>query len=109
MAVEGAAALEPFAAADGLHELEELRLLDFPLTAPVLSALDRSPLLKRVRHFAVRGSPVDRTTLPKLVAAVNRDRIETFALIMPPHEPLREYAAELLNQWFGDRARMLFA
>ena len=99
--------LNPLAEPDGLRELEELRLLGVQLTGAVLSTFTRSPLLKRVKHFAVRGGPIDRTTLPKLVAAVDRDRIETFVLILPPHERLREYAAELLRQWFGDRARII--
>jgi hypothetical protein len=101
--------LDALAGPDGLGELEELRLLGVELTDAVLSALGRSSLLKRVKHFAVRGAPVDRTTLPKLAEAVDRNRIETFAVILPPTEPLREYAGALLRLWFGERARIVSA
>jgi hypothetical protein len=98
---------DPFAGSDGLASLDELRLLRVRLSDAVLTALARSALLKRVRHFAFSGQPVDGTTLPKLAGALDRDRIETFTLLMPADDPFQEYAATLLHRWFGNRATVL--
>ncbi|QJW97638.1 TIGR02996 domain-containing protein [Frigoriglobus tundricola] len=97
-------ALVPFADPSALADLNELRLLNVRLGRNTVTALSRSALLKRVRHFAFSGGPINRETLPQLVAAVDRERIETFTLLIPRHETLRECATVLLNRWFGDRA-----
>jgi len=97
-------ALVPFAGPSALDELNELRLLGVRLDHSTVAALARSALLKRVRHFALSGGPINRETLPPLIAAVDRERIETFTLLIPRDETLQEYAAGLLNRWFGDRA-----
>ncbi len=100
--------LDPLGEPDGLISLDDFRLLGVHLDDAGTAALARSPLLKRVRHFAFAGRPIDGTTLPKLAAALDRDRLETFTLMLPGHEPLQEYAATLLRRWFGNRARVVF-
>lgn len=99
--------LDPLGEPDGLASLDEFRLLGVHLDDAGIAVLARSPLLKRVRHFAFAGRPIDGTTLPKLAGALDRDRIETFTLALPTYDPLREYTAKLLWQWFGDRAKVV--
>lgn len=98
--------LDSLAWPDGLTSLDDLRLLGVRLDEGA-GVLARASLLKRVRHFAFAGSPIDGTTLPKLAGAMDRDRLETFTLLLPRHAPFQEYAATLLHRWFGDRARVL--
>jgi len=94
---------DPLAGADDLPELEELRLWGVRYGA-VLARLARSPLMKRLRHVALRGQYEDPLVTDSLADAVDMDRIETFAIGiwgMPPH------VVELLRAKFGDRLRLL--
>jgi hypothetical protein len=93
-----------FTDVDDLPELEEVRLTGFQYDTAILAALARSPLLKRVRHFAVqgvyRGGPLPHA----LTRVVDPDRIETFAFDVrdAPARVVKELRAQ-----FGDRFRLL--
>jgi uncharacterized protein (TIGR02996 family) len=89
---------------DELPNLVEFRLAGVRLTADAAHDLASSPLLKRVKHFALSGDYQNGRALLPLVDAVDPDRIETFALGIP-HLP--ERAANALRAKFGDRFRLL--
>jgi uncharacterized protein (TIGR02996 family) len=93
-----------FAGADELPELEEVRFTGVRYDAWTLDALAHSPLLKRVRHFAVRGTYRGGPLPRSLARAVDPDRIETFA-IDARDVPAR--VVEYLRAKFGDRFRPL--
>jgi len=90
-------------ATDDLLELEELRLFGVSYTVAQVAAFARSPLLKRLRHFAVRGGP-DRSVDFDIAHAVNPDRIETFAI---GEKELQTGVAAKSQDRFGDRFRVL--
>ncbi len=96
-------ALDPLTGPDDLPELEELRLLGISYTAAGIAALVRSPLLKRLRHFAVRGGP-PRSADIDIANAVDADRIETFAI--GKSETFPRLVSQLCDR-FGDRLRIL--
>ena len=56
-----------------------MRLSGVSYTVAQVAAFVRSPLLKRLRHFAVRGGP-PRSVDFDIADAVDPDRIETFAI-----------------------------
>jgi len=99
--------LDPLARPDGLPVLEDLTLAGMTIHSAEIAALVRSPLLKRVRHFALRGHPTNRSLLSLLVDAVDVNRIETFLLSLPvtPATPLDGVAQ--LRRHFGDKLRAL--
>lgn len=99
--------LDPLGEPAALTSLDDFRLSGVHLDDAATTALARSGLLKRVRHFAFAGRPIDGATLPKLAGALDPDRIETFTLALPPYDPFREYAVKLLWQWFGNRATVV--
>ncbi len=90
-------------AADDLPELEELRLAGVSYRVGQVAAFVRSPLLKRLRHLAVRGGP-DRSVDVDNADAVDPDRIETFAI---GEKELQTGVAAKLQDHFGDRFRVL--
>ena len=97
--------LTAFCSPSGLPELEECRLAGLRFDSETVEQLVRSPLLKRLRHFALSGGQYEdgRALLP-LVDVVDPARIETFALQIP-YFP--ERAANALRAKFGDRVRFL--
>jgi hypothetical protein len=95
--------LDPLSGPDDLPELEELRLAGVSFSVAQVAAFVRSPLLKRLRHFAVRGGP-PRSVDIEIAGAVDPDRIETFA-IGGSETPPR--VAAMLRDRFGDRFRVL--
>jgi uncharacterized protein (TIGR02996 family) len=88
---------------DDLPELEELRLSGVSYTVAQVAAFASSPLLKRLRHFAVRGGP-NRSVDFDIAHAVDPVRIETFAI---GENELQTGVAEKLRDHFGDRFRVL--
>jgi uncharacterized protein (TIGR02996 family) len=88
---------------DDLPELEELRLSGVSYTVAQVAAFARSPLLKRLRHFAVRGGP-PRSVDFDIAHAVGPERIETFAI---GENELQTGVAAKLQDHFGDRFRVL--
>lgn len=88
---------------DDLPELEELRLWGISYSVAQMAAFARSPLLKRLRHFAVRGGP-PRSVDFDIAHAVDPDRIETFAI---GEKELQTGVAAKLQDHFGDRFRVL--
>jgi uncharacterized protein (TIGR02996 family) len=86
-----------------LLELEDLRLSGISYSVAQVAALGRSPLLKRLRHFAVRGGP-PLSADEDIADAVDPDRIETFAIGASETPPR---VAGLLRKQFGDRFRIL--
>lgn len=97
--------LTAFSSPSGLPELEECRLAGLRFDSETVEQLVRSPLLKRLRHFALSGGQYEdgHVFLP-LVDAVDSERIETFA-IQIPYFP--ERAANALRAKFGGRVRFL--
>jgi len=89
---------------DYLSELEELRLTGVRLATETVQALVSAPLLKRVRHLALRGGYEDGRVLVPLVDAVDPARIETFAIGI---QYFPERAANALRAKFDDRVRFL--
>ena len=89
--------------ADDLPELEELRLYGVSYSVAQVDAFARSPMLKRLRHFAVRGGP-QRSVDFDIAHAVDRDRIETFAI---GATETSSQAVAMLREHFGDRFRLL--
>ncbi len=100
----GADELRVFPQRDELANLEEFRLAGTVLTSAAVRDLARSPLLKRLKHFALAGIYNDGRALLPLVDAVDPARIETFAVAIP-YFPQR--AADALRAKFGDRFRVL--
>ena len=95
--------IDALADADDLQELEELRLTSFDHSTGQLAALRRSPLLKRLRHFAVRS--VWRGAVDFDIAyAVDADRIETFAIGFNDATPR---VVAMLRERFGDKLCIL--
>jgi hypothetical protein len=94
---------DPSTGPDDLPELEELRLSGVSFSMAQMAAFARSPLLKRLRHFAVRGFPTLAVDV-EIAAAVDPNRIETFAIGMRETSPR---VAGLLRERFGDRVRLL--
>ena len=90
-------------AADDLPELEELRLSGVSYSVGQVAAFARSPLLKRLRHFAVRGGPY-RSVDVDIADAVDPDRIETFAI---GEKELQTGVAAQLEKRLGDRFRRI--
>jgi hypothetical protein len=90
-------------APDDLPELEELRLSGVSYSVAQVAAFARSQLLKRLRHFAVRGGP-NRSVDFDIAHAVDPDRIETFAI---GEKELQTGVAAKLQNHFGDRFRIL--
>jgi uncharacterized protein (TIGR02996 family) len=88
---------------DDVPELEELRLTGISYTVAQVAAFARSPLLKRLRHFAVRGGP-SRSVDFDIADAVDPDRIETFAI---GEMELQTGVDTKLQSRFGDRFRVL--
>jgi hypothetical protein len=86
---------------DDLPDLKELRLSRVSFSVAQIAALRHSPLLKRLRHFAVRG--YDSMDF-EIADAVDPNRIETFA-IGKRETPPRVVA--MLRDRFGDRLRLL--
>jgi hypothetical protein len=93
----------PLETPDDLPDLEELRLRGVSYSVGQMAAFARSPLLKRLRHFAVRGFPALAADV-EIADAVDPDRIETFA-IGDSETPRRVEA--YLRYRFGDRVRLL--
>jgi uncharacterized protein (TIGR02996 family) len=98
----GLVELDPMTRDDHLQELEELRLSCMSYSVAVAAVFARSHLLKRLRHFAVRGpySAVDFD----IADAVDVNRIETFAIESNLVSPR---VARLLRDRFGDRLKLL--
>jgi len=94
---------DPLSGPDDLPELEELRLTGVSYSVGQMAAFARSPLLKRLRHFAVRGFP-ELAADEEIADAVDPDRIETFAI--GDRETPRRVEAYLRDR-FGDRFRLL--
>jgi hypothetical protein len=90
-------------APDDLPELEELRLSGVSYSVAQVSAFARSPLLKRLRHFALRGGP-NLSVDFDIARAVDPARIETFAIGAPETSPR---VRAMLQDHFGDRFRIL--
>ena len=106
-AVELSMALEVLLSGDHFPALEELRVTGgVLLDRQVTDALVRSPLLKRLKHFAlaVHGYDVAEVNcLRRLAQVVDLDRIETFAL-----RCAGKFAAEAeLRKHLGNRLRMI--
>ena len=95
--------LVPLLGADGLPELDEFRLSGMRYDAIDLTVLANSPLLKRLRHFAVRGRP-GATAEFDVAYAVDAGRIETFAIAAQDTFPR---VVAMLRDRFGDRLRLL--
>jgi hypothetical protein len=97
--------LEPLATADDLGALEELRLLGIELgrISDALALLARSPLLSRLRHFALDGDYRGIQSLMPLVDAIDSSRIETLAL---RGRGLQPADMEACRTRFGDRLRI---
>ena len=95
--------LELLTQPNGLSELDELRLAGVSYSVAQIEAFARSPLLKRLRHFAVRGGPYHSVNFD-IAHAVDPDRIETFAI---GEKELQTSVAEKLQKHFGDRFRVL--
>jgi uncharacterized protein (TIGR02996 family) len=94
---------DPLTGPDDLPELEELRVSGVLFSVAQIAALARSPLLKRLRHFAVRGGPPQSVDI-EIAEAVDMNRIETFA-IGTSATSLRVIAQ--LRERFGDRLKLL--
>jgi uncharacterized protein (TIGR02996 family) len=88
---------------DELPALEELRLSGVSYSVAQVAALARSPLLKRLRHFALRGGP-NLSVDFDIAHAVDPNRIETFAIGAPEISPR---VRAMLQDRFGDRFRIL--
>jgi hypothetical protein len=95
--------LLPLDGPDDLSQLEELRLSGLRYTVAQVAAFARSPLLKRLRHFALRGGP-NLSVDFDIAHAIDPDRIETFAI---GEKELQTGVAEKLQAHFGDRFRIL--
>ena len=95
--------LDPLTGKDDLPELEELRLSGVSFSVAQVEAFIRSPMLKRLRHFAVRGGPPQSVDID-IAEAVDLNRIETFA-IGTRETSLRVIA--MLRERFGDRLKLL--
>ncbi|MCI0699580.1 MAG: TIGR02996 domain-containing protein [Planctomycetia bacterium] len=91
---------------DGLPMLEDFTLAGININAEEIAVFLRSPLLKRLTHFTLRGHPNNRTLLSRLIDAVDANRIETFSLALPitPATPLDGVAQ--LRRHFGDKLRV---
>ncbi|MBP3957930.1 TIGR02996 domain-containing protein [Gemmata sp. G18] len=100
--------LTPFSGPDNLPELEEFRLMGVHLTPDQINILVRSPLLKRVKHYAHRGTYTDDFgSIIRLSEVVDPIKIETFSIEgndidLPPH------LAAILREKFGDRLHFPF-
>ena len=94
--------LDQLADTDDLPELDELRLTGIRYSTRELAALARSPLLKRLRHFAARsfGFSADFD----IAYAVDSDRIETFAIWSSDAAPR---VVAMLKERFGNKFRLL--
>jgi hypothetical protein len=89
------------AGSDNLPELEELRLSRVFFNVAQIAAFRHSPLLKRLRHFSVRGF---HSVGFEIADAVDPNRIETFAIESNLISPR---VARLLRDRFGDRLKLL--
>jgi hypothetical protein len=88
---------------DSLPALEEVRLSGIAFSVGQIQAFARSPLLKRLRHFAVRGGP-PQSVVEEIADAVDPDRIETFAIGTRETPPR---VAAMLRDRFEDRLKLL--
>ncbi len=96
--------LTPFSGPDNLPELEELRLIGVHLTPDQIDVLVRSALLKRVNHYAYRGTyPNDLDDVVRLSEAVDPIKIETFSVTGNGLSPL---LTAVLREKFGDRLHL---
>ena len=99
--------LDPLAEPDGVPQLDDLRLNDVWINAAEVDVLVRSPLLKRLRHFALAGAANYRPVLALLTSALDITRIETFSLALPRVELPGSDGTDALRQHFGDKLQLL--
>lgn len=100
--------LDPLASADGLPQLDDVTIGGIRLDREDIAALVAAPMLKRVRHFSLQGSFPDRAALSQLTGAVDRDRIETFFLGLPPVDvPGAPDGTAALREHFGAKLRVI--
>jgi hypothetical protein len=69
--------------------------------------LVKSPLLKRLRHFSLAGTPYYQPTLARLAEALDANRIESFLLRLPNIDLGGAAGTEPLRAKFGDKFRIL--
>jgi hypothetical protein len=63
--------------------------------------------LKRLRHFALDGTPYYQPTLARLAEALDANRLETFLLTLPNLDSGGAAGTEPLRAKFGDKFRVL--
>jgi uncharacterized protein (TIGR02996 family) len=88
-----------------LPALQELRFRSLRLDSHMIDFLVRSPLLKQIRHLAIRAwgvSDVSDSDLRRMPQMFDLDRIETFAF-QPDHQ---KPGLDELKRQLGDRLRM---